>query len=130
MKSALPLLLFTALLLGCSSAPDERQYEIHSQDFYAKLDDQGRKIFAYVMTVKASKRAALDLNKPISRKQMKTYIEREHFDESRVLKLQLEDEAAAALKKELKERDYCPDAYEINQVLWRDFSVQLRGVCL
>ncbi|MFY8274020.1 hypothetical protein AAEU32_07840 [Pseudoalteromonas sp. SSDWG2] len=129
MGKKLSTLFLLSALVACSSSPDEKPYEVVSQQFYEKTNEQGQKLFAYVMAVKANKRTNLNMDKPVSRSQLKSYLEQEHFDESPALKLQLEDEAAAALKKELKARNYCPQEYDINEVLWRDFSVQLRGQC-
>ncbi|MEO2267223.1 hypothetical protein [Pseudoalteromonas pernae] len=129
MVRILSVVILGFVLSACSSSPDEPPYEIVNKQFYDKTGEQGEKLFAYVMSVKANKRKGLRLDRPVSRSQIKDYLEQEHFDESRVLKLQLEDEAAEELKKELQQRNYCADGYDINEVLWRDFSVQLRGAC-
>ena len=129
MVKAFAVVLVSVTLIACSSSVDEPAYEVVSKQFYDKTSEQGDKLFAYVMSVKANKRKALRTDKPISRRQLKSYLEQEHFDESRVLKLQLEDEAAQELKNELKKRQYCAQGYSIDEVLWRDFSVQLRGAC-
>lgn len=118
-----------AVLAGCASS-DEPPYEIQSQQFYDKVDDSNRKIFAYVMSVVPTRKNVFNIDKPMSRREMKRFAEQTSFDESRALKLQLEDDAAKALKKELESRQYCDEDYKIDEVLWRDFSVQLRGYCL
>tara|TARA_B100000700_G_scaffold49981_1_gene52996 strand:- start:9472 stop:9864 length:393 start_codon:yes stop_codon:yes gene_type:complete len=130
MYKLITVALFYCALTACSSSYGEPEYEVQSQQFYGKTTEQGQKIFAYVITVKASRREMLDPDEPITRREFERYAEKEYFEESRVLKLQLEDQGAAALKKELDERQYCPGDYEITQVLWRDLSVQLRGECL
>ena len=127
------VLVFMLLLGGCASV-SEPSFEINNKQFHEKQDEQGNKLFAYVVSVKAKNRENLNLdrgakNRP-SRGDVKQYIEQEHFEESSVLKLQLEDQAVELLNQALKERKYCANKHEINDVLWRDLSVQLRGRCL
>ena len=123
-------LVFMIFLFGCASSVDEPTYEINNQQFYDTVDDQGNKLFAYVVSVKAKSREQININKKLTRSDVKRFAEQEHFEESSVLKLQLEDQAVEFLKKELAQRNYCADKHEINEVLWRDLSVQLRGRCL
>ncbi|MGO2010334.1 MAG: hypothetical protein ACTH7Q_09855 [Pseudoalteromonas sp.] len=122
--------LFIVLLSACSSSNDEPPYEINTKQFHQKLDEQGNKVFAYVVSVKANSRKSLNSNRPLTRSEFKSFAEHEYFEESSSLKLQLEDEAVRLLQSELEERDYCGNNYEINEVLWRELSVQLRGECL
>jgi len=127
------VLALMVLLAGCASN-DEPPFEINNKQFHEKQDEQGNKLFAYVVSVKAKHRENFNLdrgpnNRP-SRGEVKQYIEQEHFEESSILKLQLEDQAVELLNQELKEREYCDNKHEVNDVLWRDLSVQLRGRCL
>jgi len=127
------VLALMVLLAGCSSI-DEPPFEINNKQFHEKQDEQGNKLFAYVVSVKAKNRENFNLdrgpnNRP-SRGEVKQYIEQEHFEESSVLKLELEDQAVELLNQELKERKYCDNKHEVNDVIWRDLSVQLRGRCL
>lgn len=126
-------LMFMVLLAGCVSS-DEPSFEINNKQFHEKQDDQGNKLFAYVVSVKAKHRDNFELdrgpnNRP-SRSEIKKYIEQEHFEESSVLKLELEDQAVKLLNQELKIRQYCDNKHEVSEVLWRDLSVLLRGRCL
>ena len=123
-------LVFMIFLFGCASSVDEPPYEIHNKQFYDTLDEQGNKLFAYVVSVKAKSREQININKKLTRSDVQRFAEQEHFEESSVLKLQLEDQAVEFLNKELAQRNYCADKHEINEVLWRDLSVQLRGRCL
>ncbi|MEM5512133.1 hypothetical protein WNY79_04445 [Pseudoalteromonas sp. AS84] len=127
------VLALMVLLAGCASN-DEPPFEINNKQFHEKQDEQGNKLFAYVVSVKAKHRENFNLdrgpNKRPSRGEVKQYIEQEHFEESSVLKLQLEDQAVELLNEELKERQYCDNKHEVSEVLWRDLSVQLRGRCL
>ena len=126
-------LVFMVLLAGCVSS-NEPSFEINNKQFHEKQDDQGNKLFAYVVSVKAKHRDNFELdrgpnNRP-SRSEIKKYIEQEHFEESSVLKLELEDQAVKLLNQELKMRQYCDNKHEVSEVLWRDLSVLLRGRCL
>ncbi|MBE0358470.1 MULTISPECIES: hypothetical protein [Pseudoalteromonas] len=126
-------LVFMVLLAGCVSS-NEPSFEINNKQFHEKQDDQGNKLFAYVVSVKAKHRDNFELdrgpnNRP-SRSEIKKYIEQEHFEESSVLKLELEDQAVKLLNQELKIRQYCDNKHEVSEVLWRDLSVLLRGRCL
>ena len=127
------VLALMVLLAGCASN-DEPPFEINNKQFHEKQDDQGNKVFAYVVSVKAKHRENFNLdrgsNKRPSRGEVKQNIEKEHFEESSILKLQLEDQAVELLNQELKDRKYCDNKHEVNDVLWRDLSVQLRGRCL
>ena len=122
--------LLVALLAGCASQEEAPPFEINNKQFYEKHDDQGNKIFAYVVSVKAQSRRPINLDKPMTRSQFKDFAEQEVFEESSNLKLMLEDQAVELLNEELKERQYCDDKHVIDEVLWRDLSVQLRGRCL
>lgn len=44
-------------------------------------------------------------------------------------KLELEDQAAAALKERLAKEQLCAKGYEINNVFWKADSIRLRGHC-
>ncbi len=118
------------LLAGCASQQEAPPFEINNKQFYEKNDEQGNKIFAYVVSVKAQGRRPINLDKPMTRRQFKDFAEQEVFEESSNLKLMLEDQAVELLNEELKERQYCDDKHVIDEVLWRDLSVQLRGRCL
>lgn len=117
------------LLVGCASQ-DEPPFEINNKQLYKKLDAQGNKIFAYVVSVKANSRQSRNSDRPLTRREFKDFAEQEYFEESNSLKLELEDQAVLLLKNELKQQQYCPANYEIDEVVWRDLSVQLRGRCL
>ncbi|MBB1294913.1 hypothetical protein H5154_16035 [Pseudoalteromonas sp. SR44-5] len=124
-------LMLLVLLCGCASQSDEPPFEINNKQLHTKLDEQGNKIFAYVVSVKANSRANLNLDRPLTRQQFKNFAEQEYFEESNSLKLELEDQAVHLLKQELHDKKYCRnDKYEINEVLWRDLSVRLMGRCL
>ena len=122
--------ILLVLLCGCASQNDELPFEINNKQLHTKLDDQGNKIFAYVVSVKANSRKSLNLDRPLTRTEFKNFAEQEYFEESNSLKLELEDQAVELLQQELKSTQYCDDEYEINHVVWRDLSVQLRGRCL
>lgn len=122
--------ILLVLLCGCASQNDEPPFEINNKQLHTKLDEQGKKIFAYVVSVKANSRKSLNLDRPLTRSEFKNFAEQEYFEESNSLKLELEDQAVELLQQELKTTQYCKGKYEINNVVWRDLSVQLRGYCL
>lgn len=129
MRKISVLICLVLFAFGCSSSP-EAKYEIQNKQLHTKTTEQGERIFAYVVTVKASRLIHKKQPKAMSRSELKAFAKTNYFEESRQLKLQLEDDAANLLKQELTERKYCPSDYKIEQVLWRDLSVQLRGRCL
>lgn len=55
-------LMLLVLLCGCASQSDEPPFEINNKQLHTKLDEQGNKIFAYVVSVKANSRANLNLD--------------------------------------------------------------------
>jgi hypothetical protein len=117
-------------LFGCVSPQQDMPFEINNKQLYKKLDEQGNKIFAYVVSVKANSRKSRNVDRPLTRSEFKKFAEQEYFEESNSLKLELENQAVTMLKNELEQQQYCPDQYEIDDVVWRDLSVQLRGRCL
>jgi uncharacterized lipoprotein YmbA len=123
-------LVLMVLLTGCASSTDEQPYEINQKQFHEKRDENGNKLFAYVVSVKAKRRQNINSDKKLTRNDVKRFAQQEHFEESSILKLRLEDQAVEFLNQELKARNYCQGKHEINDVLWRDLSVQLRGRCL
>lgn len=44
-------------------------------------------------------------------------------------KLDLEDQAAAALKKKLSKEQLCVNGYEISNVMWKADNIRLLGYC-
>ena len=81
-------LVFMIFLFGCASSVDEPPYEINNKQFYDTLDEQGNKLFAYVVSVKAKSREQININKKLTRSDVQRFAEQEHFEESSVLKLQ------------------------------------------
>ncbi|WP_299078587.1 hypothetical protein [uncultured Paraglaciecola sp.] len=45
-------------------------------------------------------------------------------------KLELEDQAAQALKLRLAKEQLCQNSYEISDVIWKDDNIRLLGYCL
>ena len=91
--------LLVVLLAGCASQEEAPPFEINNKQFYEKHDDQGNKIFAYVVSVKAQSRRPINLDKPMTRSQFKDFAEQEVFEESSNLKLMLEDQAVELLNR-------------------------------
>ncbi len=132
MKYLAVVLMSVSMLLmtGCQGSPDGPPYEILSNKLHTRLDEQGIKLFAYVVSVKASGGGTFKPGETMSRSEARRMLREERFEDSRVLKLQLEEQAVEMLKHALKTEHYCPASYRIDEVLWRDLSVQLRGRCL
>ncbi|ALU45034.1 hypothetical protein [Pseudoalteromonas rubra] len=124
------LLLGTVLLLSaCSSKPEGPLLEVESQQLHQRVNAKGQDEFAFVVTVKATPQMNLDTSKPVSRRDLKRFADQQRVEDSSEMKLKLEDEAVVRLKKALSDARYCESGYKIEQVFWRDRSVQLRGIC-
>lgn len=127
--SRLFLLLLSTTLVACSttSKPD---YEVEQQTLHKRQNAQGKSEFAFIVTVKPTPQMELAKNKPISKKQLEKFSEFKRVEESPELKLALEDQAVSLLQQALKKDGYCRAGYSIENVYWRQRSVQLRGYCL
>ncbi|KAF7787809.1 hypothetical protein PRUB_a2306 [Pseudoalteromonas rubra] len=124
------LLLGAVLLLSaCSSKPEGPLLEVESQQLHQRVNAKGQDEFAFVVTVKATPQMNLDTSKPVSRRDLKRFADQQRVEDSSEMKLKLEDEAVVRLKKALSDARYCESGYKIEQVFWRDRSVQLRGIC-
>ncbi|CCQ11462.1 putative orphan protein; putative signal peptide [Pseudoalteromonas luteoviolacea B = ATCC 29581] len=130
--------IFTCLglaitLSGCASRPEPEKYEIESEKFYQRGVDGGRTEFVFIVTVVDQHQAKPALgpsqSEAMTRKEMQKMQEIERFEDSPALKIKLEDEAVKRLKKALLDRQVCRQGHTIDQVFWRDRSVQLRGGC-
>ncbi|MBQ4837403.1 MULTISPECIES: hypothetical protein [Pseudoalteromonas] len=127
--SRLFLLLLSTVLVACSSAP-KPDFEIEKQTLHKRINAEGQPEFAFVVTVKSTPRMDLAKNKPISKKELKKFADYQRVEESPELKLVLEDTAVTLLQQALKADNYCQSGYNIDNVYWRQRSVQLRGHCL
>ena len=123
------LICFTLISACAKSKPEPEDYEIVNQQLRTKTDDQGKKLFSYRVTVKAGSQVILGKNKEMTKSDIKKLLEQENFIDSSSLKMDLEDKAARQLELALKEKNYCPRGYSIEDVKWRDYSVRLSGRC-
>ncbi|MBQ4814450.1 hypothetical protein J8M20_24010 [Pseudoalteromonas luteoviolacea] len=123
------ILLLSSSIVACTSVPEEA-FEIEKQTFHKRTSDQGASEFAFIVTVKATPRMELAKNKPVSKKELKEFAEFKRVEESPELKLALEETAVELLEETLVKEAYCQSGYNIDNVYWRQRSVQLRGHCL
>lgn len=130
MKNSVIAVLCVATLIGCTkSRPEPEDFEIVNQELRTKRDEQGDKLFSYLVTVKAGSQLILNKKRKLTRSEMKTLLNQENFIDSAALKLDLEDKAAVQLDAELKKKNYCASSYDIEEIRWRDYSVRLSGRC-
>ncbi|MDK1288909.1 hypothetical protein [Pseudoalteromonas umbrosa] len=127
--SRLFFLLLSTLLVACSSVP-KPAFEVEKQTLHKRKNESGQSEFAFVVTVKRTPQMELAKNKPITKKQLEKFSEFKRVEESPELKLALEDKAVSLLQQALKDEAYCLTGYNIDNVYWRQRSVQLRGHCL
>ncbi len=116
-------------LLGCSSKPKPEPYDIARKNLKTMTTEQGEKLFSFLVTVKAGSKAIVNKKGKLTKKEMKRLFEQDNFVDSAALKMELEEKAALLLDQELIQKDYCPNSYDIEEVLWRDYSVRLSGRC-
>ncbi|KZN28735.1 hypothetical protein N480_08190 [Pseudoalteromonas luteoviolacea S2607] len=123
------ILLLSSFIVACTTVPEEA-FEVEKQTLHKRTNDKGEAEFAFIVTVKATPRMELAKNKPVSKKELKEFAEFKRVEESPELKLALEESAVELLEQTLKEESYCQAGYNIDNVYWRQRSVQLRGHCL
>lgn len=117
------------MLAACSSKPEPPKLEIEKQTLHTKMSESGQQLFVYIVTVKPTPIMVLDTRKPLSRSDLKAYAKHQRIEDSPELKLMLEERAVILLNNALAEKNYCVDGHKVNQVFWRQRSVQLRGMC-
>ena len=126
----LVVVMLCLVIFGCAkSKPEPEDFEIVNQQLRTKVDEQGAKLFSYLVTVKAGSQTILGKKRKLTKTEMKKLLSQENFVDSSSLKLDLEDKAAEQLDAELKKKQYCDKSYDIEEVRWRDYSVRLSGRC-
>ena len=123
-------LILCLILTGCSSSPEPFQFVIEKQNLHTKKSAGGVEIFAFVVTVEGSPLMEVDRSKPMSKRELKRFAAYQRIEDSPELKLALEDLAVERLQGALTEQEYCLNGYQIDEVFWRQRSVQLRCFCL
>ncbi|MFC3033154.1 hypothetical protein ACFOEE_11545 [Pseudoalteromonas fenneropenaei] len=121
--------LLFSFLAGCATKPDEPKYRIVDEQFFQRAVDGGRTEFVFIVTVAATPHLRQAPNKPIGKSERKQIAEFERLEDSPALKIQLEEEAVGKLKQTLLDRKICRQGHSIDNVYWRERSVQLRGGC-
>ncbi|WP_440055093.1 hypothetical protein ACSLBF_02740 [Pseudoalteromonas sp. T1lg65] len=122
--------VFLCSLSGCASNSEPDPLIIEKQTLHTRVNDNGASEFAFIVTVEATPRFQLSSQRAPTRKEIRKFAEQERVEDTPALKLQLEDRAVAELKKELMAAQYCTAGYRIDEVFWKERSVQLRGECL
>jgi hypothetical protein len=118
-----------SLLSACAAKPDAPKYQIEDEKFYQRGVDGGRTEFVFIVTVAPTPEFKFEKGEPSSRRELEKFAEHERVEDSPALKIQLEEEAVERLKKTLHDRQLCRQGHKVDQVYWRDRSVQLRGGC-
>ena len=120
------------LAAGCSSRADIEQeaFEIANQSLRTLNDEQGNKLFSFLVTVKAESKALLNKQGRYSKQELKKLFSTDSFVDSSALKMELEEQSVELLAEELAKENYCSGDYKIEEVVWRDYSVRLSGRCL
>lgn len=107
------------------------------EKFSSRVTVQGSTEFVYGITWQNTSQASLlrdgrmEIKDPKDDKHL--YTERPDrlaMQANNQTKLDLEDQAAAALKLRLAKEKLCAQGYEINDVLWKESSIRLLGFCL
>ncbi|MFC0117936.1 hypothetical protein [Pseudoalteromonas xiamenensis] len=125
----IPLFLITLILSACAAKPEAPKYQIENEKFYQRGVDGGRTEFVFIVTVAATPAFTFANGQPSNQREMRAFIEHERVEDSPALKIELEEEAVRRLKHTLQDRQICRQGHKIDQVFWRDRSVQLRGGC-
>lgn len=121
-------------LTGCagSNAPQI----MTDEKFNSRITEQGTTEFVYGITWQNTSQASLlrDGRKEIKRSEedQRGFSERPDrlaMQANNQTKLDLEDQAAAALKLRLAKEQLCKKGYEISDVLWKQESIRLLGFC-
>jgi hypothetical protein len=118
-----------SLLSACASKPPAPKYQIEDEKFYQRGVDGGRTEFVFIVTVAPTPAFQFEKGEPSSRRELTQFAEHERVEDSPALKIQLEEEADERLKKTLRDRQLCRQGHKVDQVFWRERSVQLRGGC-
>ncbi|AXT32302.1 hypothetical protein D1819_16700 [Pseudoalteromonas tunicata] len=121
------LILFVA---GCSNQVELEPFEIQHQEFASQTDAAGDRLFSFIAAVKPSASQYVKIGEQMSRSDYKKMLNTDTFDNSSLLRMELEDHAVLLLEQELKQRNYCADKHSIEEVKWREYSVRLSGRCL
>ncbi|MCF2949814.1 hypothetical protein L0668_16975 [Paraglaciecola aquimarina] len=142
--------IFTFLILilvsSCTISPPPPI--MTDEKFESRINSQGQTEFIYGLSWRNTSRESLLGDRPEPTKQFSGKQQgngrekggkRDRLPEQHNLfnlqadnqtKLELEDKAAASLKKRLIKEQLCPNGYEINKVVWKTDNLRLLGYCL
>jgi hypothetical protein len=106
------------------------------EKFDSRVTDNGKTEFVYGISWQNTSQESLlrDGRKEIKRPEKNDRFAPENpfrldMQANNQTKLDLEDQAAQALKRRLDKEKLCNDGYEINNVFWKAESIRLLGYC-
>jgi hypothetical protein len=106
------------------------------EKFDSRITDKGQTEFVYGISWQNTSQESLlrDGRKDIKRPQIDERFLQERpnrlaMQANNQTKLDLEDQAAQALKRRLKKEQLCAKGYEISNVFWKADSIRLLGFC-
>ncbi|MGS2720857.1 hypothetical protein [Paraglaciecola aestuariivivens] len=126
------------LVMSLSACAGNQAPEILTDEkFSTRITEQGQTEFVYGLSWKNTSQASLlrDGRQEIERpKRDREYFpvkqDRMALQANNQTKLDLEDQAANALKQKLTQQKLCAKGYEITDVLWKEQNIRLLGHCL
>lgn len=127
-------MLAISLLVGCASgnAPPI----MTDEKFDSRVNANGKTEFAYGISWKNTSQASLmrDGRQEIERprgdpRNGNQGNQRLAIQANNQTKMNLEDQAALALKQRLEKEQLCDNGYDINNVIWHADSIRLLGYC-
>jgi len=130
---SLTVLSISFLLSACASNTPPIMTD---EKFDSRVTDKGQTEFVYGISWKDTSQASLlrDGREEIQRPKEKNRFSVETPDRfamqaNNQTKLDLEDQAAEALKARLSKEKLCAKGYEISNVIWKADSIRLLGYC-
>jgi hypothetical protein len=134
----LKVLAISLLVTACASR--DAPPILTDEKFDTRLNDKGQTEFAYGLSWRNTSKASLlrdgrsEIERPRRSKGNNRFEdekpERFSIQANNQTKLNLENQAAQALKKRLDKEQLCANGYDINNVIWQADSIRLLGACL
>lgn len=135
-KNFFLVVLVSSLIISACAGSNTPEI-MTDEKFSSRITKQGTTEFVYGITWQNTSQASLlrdgrmEIKGPKDDKHI--YAERPDrlaMQANNQTKLDLEDQAAAALKLRLAKEELCAQGYEISDVLWKESSIRLLGFCL
>lgn len=128
------LLSVSSILLGCTSV-EKKPIETH-QNLLSRVNQNGTTEYIFTLNwflpqIQPSRRS----NGYQGSSRLEAYDRRSSLligsaNISNEMKLEMEDLAVAKLKNTLKQKELCPKGHSIDEILWQEKSIKLRGQCI